>query len=409
MTLPRILFVDDEPHVLRGLGRLLVEWEDRWDVLFATSGAEALEQLATRPADVVVSDMRMPGMDGAELLNAVRQMYPATVRVILSGYAEADSVLKTVGPAHFYFAKPCDPDLLFEAIARPLALRRLLAAPDLQKVVGEVSNLPSLPDLFSRIHEELASKNGSPASVAALLSQDMAMTAVVLKLTNSAFFGLGRRVTSALQAVRTLGMDTIEALVLQVGLFRQFSGGADLQPVLADLTRYSLSLGRLAARIAGTMDGDEASAHAAQCAGMLSAIGCLVLLDREPSAWFASLAAATAETSLSEAERRVLGATHHMVGAYLLGLWGFTDMVVEAVAFAAEPGRAPSHGNTVLTAVHAATALGPHFPGLSIGAAAAAKLDMAYLIEARQDGKVRQWRELAAKHLDGGGAWANEY
>lgn len=401
MTKPHILFVDDETHVLRGLGRLLVEWEEQWEVSFATSGAAALDHLAEQPADVVVSDMRMPGMDGAELLNTVRRLYPATIRVILSGYAETDSVLKTVGPAHFYFAKPCDPTMLFEAIARPLALRRLLAAPDLQKVVGEVSNLPSLPELFSKIHEEVCSETGSPASVAALLSQDLAMTAEVLKLTNSAFFGLGRRVTSALQAVRTLGMDTIQALVLQVGLFRQFSGGAELQPVLAELNRYSLMLGNLAAEVARAAGEDDAIVRAAHCAGMLSAIGSLVLLDREPGRWLDGLAAADPGAGLSEAERKAFGATHHLVGAYLLGLWGFTDTLVEAVAFAAEPSLAPGPGNAVLTAVHVATALGPRFPGLPPHMAEAVKLDMAYLIEARQDGKVRLWRDLVATHLGG--------
>lgn len=399
MTKPRILFVDDEPHILRGLGRLLIEWEDEWDVVLCTNGADALADLARNTADVVVSDMRMPGMDGAELLNAVRRQFPATIRVILSGYAEADSVLKTVGPAHFYFAKPCDPAALFAAIARPLALRRLLAAPDLQKAVGEVSNLPSLPELFSRIHEEVCSHRGSPASVAALLSQDMAMTAEVLKLTNSAFFGLGRQVTSALQAVRTLGMDTIQALVLEVGLFRQFKGSAELHPLLEQLNAYSLSVGKLTADIARSAGCDDSTVAAAQCAGMLSAIGCLVLLERKAGIWLETLAGAPAGATLAEVERQAFGASHHLIGAYLLGLWGFTDDVVEAVAFAAEPGRATGHGNPLLTAVHAATALGPRFPGLGERTAEPAKLDMAYLIEARQDGHVRQWRALAATHL----------
>ncbi len=391
----RILFVDDEPHVLRGLQRLLLEWEDRWDTAFCTGGAEALEELAHHPADVVVSDMRMPRMDGAELLDTVRQRFPATIRVILSGYAESKSVMKTVGPAHIYLAKPCDPELLFAAIARPLAMRRLLDGPELQAVIGGIANLPSLPAAFQKIREEMRSLRASPASVAAVLSEDVAMTAEILKLTNSAFFGLGMRITTPLQAVRTLGLETIQALVLEVGLFRQFAGSATIGPALATLNRYSLAVGRLAEKVAAAAGWDDQVAKAAQCAGMLSFIGCVVFLDSRPDLCHATLEGMAPGTSLMAAERAAYGATHNLVGAYLLGLWGFSDEVVEAVAFAAEPGSAPTGGNPVLTAVHVASAMGPPFPLAPAGVDASVELDMAYLIEARQDGHVRRWRALA--------------
>lgn len=398
----RILFVDDEPHILRGLNRLLLEWEDQWEAVFCASGAEALEEMARRPADVLVSDMRMPQMDGAQLLEQVRERFPATIRVILSGYAETGAVMKTVGPAHIYLAKPCDPDKLCAAIAKPLALRRRLAEPALQAVIGEVANLPSLPDLYLKIREELRAPRASPASVAALLARDVAMTAEILKLTNSSFFGLGARISSALQAVRTLGMETIQALVLEAGLFRQFSGNQTLMRVLDGLNEYSLALGRLAEQIALAAGGGEATARNAQCAAILSSIGWLVLLDRYPERHGAVLAEVKAGASLAAAQRTVFGVTHHLVGAYLLGLWGFGDDVVEAVGFADEPGAVPPRNGGVLAAVHAAMALGPPSPLLPGGTAPPVKLDMAYLIETRQDGYVRRWEVLAKKLGDGG-------
>lgn len=395
----RILFVDDEPHILKGLRRSLLDREGDWEPAFCASGQDALDELARQPADVVVSDMRMPSMDGAQLLDLVRQRFPATIRVILSGFAEKESVLRTVGPAHLYLAKPCDPDSLFTAIARPLALRRRLADPALQAVIGEVSSLPSLPELFKKIGEEVRKPAASATSIAALLSQDMAMTAEILKLTNSAFFGLGARLSTALQAVRTLGMETIQTLVLEVGLFRQFSGNSAVAPMLAAVNDYGLSVGKLAEIIAVANGGDSATAKAAHCAGMLSSVGCLILLDRHPEHCHDALTQVHADMPLHEAERAVLGATHHMVGAYLLGLWGFSDEVVEAVAFAAEPSKAPEPPNPVLTAVHVAIALGPRFPLLPEGVNTPEKLDMAYLIEARQDGHIRNWRTLATEHL----------
>ena len=402
MERTRILFVDDDPHVLKALRRSMSEMDDEWDLAFCDSGAAALADLARHPADVVVSDMRMPGMDGADLLDEVRKRHPATIRVILSGFAETASVLKTIGPTHIYLAKPCQPQTLHAAITRPLALRRLLADPLLRAAIGNVSNLPSPPDLFLRIDEELRSPRASTASVAALLAQDVAMTAEILKLTNSAFFGLGARITSPLQAVRTLGLETVQTLVLTAGLFRQFGGGGSLVPHLAGLNAFSLSLSRLAEAIAREMEADEATAKAAQCAAMLSSVGCLVFLDHDCRKCEESLAGVRKGMFLAEAERAAFGATHHLVGAYLLGLWGFSDAVVEAVAFADEPGRSPGPGNPVLTAVHAATALGPRFPLLPDGVERSVKLDMAYLAASRQDGRTRRWQKLA-DDLAGGG------
>ncbi len=395
----RILFVDDDPHVLRGLRRSMMAMEPRWEMIFCGSAAEALAILARQPADAIVSDMRMPHMDGAQLLDLVRKTYPHMIRVILSGYAEIESVLKTVGPAHLYLAKPCDSANLCRIIERPLALRRWFADQGLRAAIGEVSSLPCLPEVFVKIESELHSPYASSASVAEILAEDMALTADVLKLTNSAFFGLGARMTTALQAVRTLGIETVQTLVLRVGLFRQFSGRTEMVPLLAALNDYALSVGKLAGTIALADGANDATAKAAHCAGLLSNVGCLIFLDRHSERFAQALAATGPGTSLPAAEVARLGADHHLAGAYLLGLWGFADDVVEAVAFAAHPMACPHRDNAVLNAVHVAYALGPRFPLLPDGVCEPERLDMGYLIDVRRDGRVQHWRRLAKTHL----------
>lgn len=397
----RIVFVDDEPHILKGLQRSLSEYDDHYDFAFYASASAALEGLEQHPADVIVTDMRMPGMDGAQLLQEVRRRHPAIIRVILSGFAEAGSVLKTVAVAHVYLAKPCDTDALFGAITRPLVLRRQLANPALLAIIGEVSALPSLPALVLRIEEELCSPQASAASIAKLLAQDVAMTAEILKLTNSAFFGLGTRMTTALQAVRTLGTETIHSLVLGLGLFRQYRGDPTVTPLLAALNAHGITVGRLAEAMIQAAAGNEAAVRAGQCAGMLSSIGWLVLLDRFPQQCRAVLEGAKTQTPLSTIERTIFGATHNLVGAYLLGLWGFSDDIVEAVAFADEPSKALGRDNPVLAGVHVATVLGPRLPLPSGGSIPVAELDMAYLVEARQDGNFRRWQKLAENYPHG--------
>ena len=395
----RIAFVDDEQHILRGISRALADMEDEWDMTFCASGAEALAQARQKPFDVVVSDMRMPGMDGAQLLAEIRRLYPATARVILSGYADSDAVLRTVGPAHIYLAKPCDAETLLRAIRRQASLRALLRSPSLRATLAGLANLPSLPDVYARLQAELLSPDSAAKGVAEIIAQDVAMTAELLKLTNSAYFTATGGVASPLQAVRLLGVEVIQALVLKAGVFRQYSGREDLAPLLEALTGHGLALSSLAERVAVVEGADPATARAAQIAAMLADIGRVVLIDAHPDAYRSMLAGLAEGRPLHQAEQAAFGASHGLIGAYLLGLWGFADPIVEAVAYASEPSACPGRDNMVLTALHAAKALGPP---LSVGGAPGADtvLDMTYLIEARHDGHVPRWRDLAR----GGGA-----
>lgn len=122
----RILFVDDEPMVLSGLQRMLRPMREQWDMEFANSGAEALAVLDKAPFDAIVSDMRMPVMNGAQLLAEVAQRHSQTVRFILSGQADQDLILQCVGTAHQFLSKPCEPETLKTAVSRTFAVDDLL-------------------------------------------------------------------------------------------------------------------------------------------------------------------------------------------------------------------------------------------------------------------------------------------
>jgi HD-like signal output (HDOD) protein len=343
--------------------------------------------------------MRMPRMDGAQFLDAVRQHQPETIRVILSGYADVESILRTVGPAHVYLAKPCNAEALRAAISRPLALKRLLSSAPLRAVLAGLTNLPSLPDIVLRLGDELRSPQCSAKSVAALIDRDVAMTAELLRLTNSAYFSVAGPVTTALQAVRIIGLEIIQALVLKIGIFRQLSGNPALAPFLEGLTAHCLTTAALTEEIALGMGLEARVAKDAHCAALLSRIGMLVLMDAYPDSYGAILDRYSPEISLSQTEEEKFGASHALIGAYLLGLWGFPPALVEAVAFAATPSRSERHDNDVLTALHVAVSLGPPlFAALPVAGEFAAALDMPYLVEARRDGQISRWRQVAAKY-----------
>jgi DNA-binding NtrC family response regulator len=102
----RIVFVDDDVNLLEAMRLRMRPMRDTWSMEFVSSGEEALESLAKCSADVVASDMRMPRMDGWQLLTEVKELYPQTVRLVLSGHADPGAIMRLVGTAHQYIERP---------------------------------------------------------------------------------------------------------------------------------------------------------------------------------------------------------------------------------------------------------------------------------------------------------------
>jgi DNA-binding NtrC family response regulator len=175
MKKKRILFVDDEAMILQGLQRMLRPMREEWDMEFIGSGAKALERMGPAPFDVVVSDMRMPGMNGAEFLTEVMKRHPKTIRLILSGHADKELILQCVGATHQYLAKPCDADALKATVTRASNLEGNLQSEPLRKLVGQLSHLPSIPSLYMEIVEIANHPGASLEDVAQVIARDLAM------------------------------------------------------------------------------------------------------------------------------------------------------------------------------------------------------------------------------------------
>lgn len=186
----RILFVDDEIRILEGLQRMLRPQRKEWEMAFAPGGQAALTMLEASTFDVIVSDMRMPGIDGAALLETVRQKYPSVLRIILSGYTELEASYRAVPVAHQFLLKPCDPDALRAAIERATSLVEVLNSKMLASLVGSLQELPSLPRTYAELRHALSDPDSSIDQVVRIVEQDVAITAKVLQLVNSAFLGL---------------------------------------------------------------------------------------------------------------------------------------------------------------------------------------------------------------------------
>lgn len=353
-----VLFVDDQPNVLAGLKRLLHGYRDEWEMTFVETGAEALARLQERPYDVVVSDMKMPGMNGAELLTEVRHRHPQTVRIVLSGQSDQVDIERSIISAHQYLSKPCDPEVLKTTVARACALRDRLADKSLKRLVSQVTTLPSLPTTFVELMRELRSEEASLARVGELIAGDMAMTTKLLQLVNSSFFGLPRRVATPQQAVQVLGLNVIRPVALSAGIFAQFKVDSLPGYSLENLTAHVMHVGRVAQRIAADATTDRTLVGDSLLAGLIHDVGQLVLASSLTEGFQRALDRARESAApLYVAERAELGVDHAALGAYLLGLWGLPDRVVEAVAFHHEPSKCPCQEFTPLTAVHVANAL----------------------------------------------------
>lgn len=339
----KILFVDDEPNILLGLKRLLHSHRREWDMQFVNSGEEALELLAKEPFQVIVSDLRMPGTTGVMLLDKVKELYPDIIRFILSGHGDTDMILQSVGVAHQFMAKPCNADVFQGAITRALKLRELFRSPLLLDIVKDGSSLPTLPELFQQLTEALQAPNSTADKIAEIIAKDVSISAKILQLVNSAFFGLSRRIDSIAQAVALLGAETINNIVLVSQVFDKFDESAVNEFGIREIYANSLAVGTGASRLAKKILQNRKLADEAMLAGMVHELGKLILINSDNEDWKALFLDHGNNSQLFyEMEKATLGISHAEVGAYLIGLWGLSNKVVEAVAFHPHPSDAPS-------------------------------------------------------------------
>lgn len=353
----RILFVDDEQDVLDGLRCMLRSQRRNWEMQFCTTAQEALNLLSQNPCDVVVTDMRMPGMDGAQLLEEVIRLYPTTIRFVLSGYSDKETVFRSLGPTHQFLAKPCDPETLLRAIEHAMNLRGMFANDNLKRVISKVKALPGIPTLYNQMVAALNSADPSVEQVSRLIEQDMAMSAQVLHLVNSAFFGLRHRVNSILQAVSLLGLETLRSLVLMTGLFSSFERVNIAGFSFDGLIRHAMRVGQYARAIFEKEGMEPVEMDNAFTAGLLHDVGKLILASNLPDEYRQiSELVNRANYAVIDAERQILGITHAEAGAYLLGLWGIPDSILAAVACHHQPENSFIQSFNTLTAVHVANA-----------------------------------------------------
>mgnify|MGYP001809527716 FL=1 len=328
-----VIFVDDEPDVLEGIENRLYGIRSNWRCRFAASGVEALKLLNQRPADVVVSDMRMPGMDGAELLEVVKLRFPATVRIILSGETGSRGFLRAAAVAHQVLAKPCDLVALQRLIGETLQLQARLHNEVVVSAVHDLMVLPSLPEICGRLEIALLDEGTFAQDVAELLEEDPAIVSRILHVANSPFFRGAGEVTDLRVAITRLGFELIRGLVLSEELYSRIERGSALHGSVAECQRETL-----------------------RCAHIVSAIA-LPFQDRRRLFTAAVLYGVGRLQRLSLPELTHAQVADGELAGYLLSLWGLPFGLVQTVAFADRPSLLGCDGDHPAVSLHIGLAL----------------------------------------------------
>jgi len=350
----RILFVDDEPMILEGLQNLLRRKRKKWEMVFALGGEKAIEALEKTPFDVIVTDMRMPGIDGATLLKEVHLNYKKTVRIVLSGYSEMEAALRAIPVAHQFLSKPCKADLLDSVIERACHLQDLISDEILLKALGNIDNLPPIPRMYTALTNALVDPDTGAEDIAEILEQDMAMCAKILQIVNSSFFASAMPITNIKAAVTRLGFQMVKNLAMSLEVFKARTTPHVIGFSVDLLQEHSLLVANLAQKFLR----DKRQSEDTFMAAMLHDIGQLIMATELPDQFKKAIETVKTESvPLHVAEEKIYGVTHAEIGAYLLGVWGLPYPIVEAVANHHNPGRVLSHDFGALSAVHIAESL----------------------------------------------------
>ena len=381
-----IVFVDDDKSVLDGLRRMLRGYRKQWRIYFCLSAKEALEVFKEKHVDVIISDMRMPFMDGVQLLHKIRSMSPYTIRIALSGYENKDMTLESIQVVHQFIAKPCDKESISAVIERAISLPSTLCDERVKAVLGKIDTLPSLPTVYTEMIKEVKSDNFSLQNIGKIVSKDVAVSTNLLKIVNSSFFGFASHVDSAAQAVSILGMDTVENLVLFTSVFSSDRNNTSNVDELYRLNAFCLNVGLLAAKLADVTDLPDKQKGYCQIAGMMTCLGRLVM--EEYSA------------ELSDDGR--IETDYAQMSSYILGMWGLPLDVVDAVRWHQKPSESGLESPSPLTVVHVAYAMIKSTESGDEAGLASEYLDIDYLLSVVHKNDLEKWLKIGAEFLTPG-------
>ncbi len=372
---------------------------DRWRWEFVSTVRQGLTAIEKSSFDAAIVDLQAPGIDAPGLFKTMMEASPTTLRLGLITPPERQAIQQVKAAVHQLLTKPCDPNVLKAVLARSFASQEFLTDENFKKLVGGIRALPVLPNIYTELMQELKSDDPSLERAGQIVAKDMGLSAKILTLVNSAFFGLGRPITHPSEAAMFLGTETLRALVLSLQVFSQFSQVRLKEFSVENLWKHSWTTGVLAKRLCEFEEADRTTADEAFIAGLLHDLGKLVLAANQPTQLEEIIRQGRQKKiTFWEQEYQMFNTSHAEIGGFLLSNWGLSTGVVEAVAFHHRPALARRQNFSALTAVHVANTIakkGPSECGLHPQA-----VSMDYLNALDLGGRVEGWKQFFNDALD---------
>lgn len=269
---PVVLFVDDEPNLIAGMKRATRKFRDKWDMHFAIGAEEALKIIGEIQVNTVVTDMRMPGIDGAQLLRKISKNWPSIVRIVLSGEADAITACDTVGRSHLFLSKPCEYEKLFGAIQQPFNRSAELASIGFNGNVAFFDCIRAKSGNLVRLKNLLNHDNTDMERICALIMSDTSLAVRVLQIANSSYFGRPVYTSNIEKAVKRLGADVLRAIVNADRFGKEFDS-----PYIGQHGPTEAALA--AQKVAADMGGGDQACALAYTTALFSKLGQATLID----------------------------------------------------------------------------------------------------------------------------------
>jgi putative nucleotidyltransferase with HDIG domain len=361
---------------------------NEYEIFTAASGKEGLEFLAKTPVDIVVSDLVMPQMSGHEFMGHVANEHPESMRIVISAHDDQLTVAQCLMFGHRYFNKSIDLPNLASILKRIARLKHQVGTGKLKRVISGLGALPTLPRLYFQLNEAVNSPFSSLSEIADIIQQDAGLTVKLLQVANSAYFGMSRRVLTPLEAVQVIGIEVLRGIVLCVHAFKFYQERQIKSFSPTELWSHSLRTAHAARRLAEYENLSRAECDEAFVCGLLHDIGKLIMAANADSDYAEVVQRSRSEAlPMDRVEQEIFGATHAQVGAYLLGLWGLPESVIDAIELHHSLDTISAPGFSSLTAVHVAQALEPSAPR-------AQNLNVEYLKRIGLENRVEQWQRV---------------
>lgn len=393
-ALIRMLIVDDEQPLLDALEGRLRPLRKRWQMRFVNSGQEALDLMDQETFDILLCDVRMPGIDGTQVLTQARKQHPGLVRVAMTGNQGDRLALQLVPLAHQVIGKPFDVKALEDVVASANRLRGLITQDRVRDILGQIEELPAAPGVSAKLNAELSKPNVESRNIVEIIQREASLCSKILRVVNSPFIGALRPILDIPHAISFLGLDMLRSLVMSTEIHETLC--SQNMPAHFDLAQFQLHQ-LVTASIARKICKGYVRSEDAFIAGLLHDVGLLLsishLRELYTPIWKSTV---DDEQSLFELEYKILGTSHAELGGYLMSLWGLPQEVVIAAAFHHKPWITPHEGVAIEDIIYVSDNLARRTApfGSSLGKPAE-PLDMNYLAAKGLDVHLSEWEEIA--------------